>query len=327
MNSSDTKAKAKAAVEGWHFHPNVPLSVSPYFTLPLYLSRYLSWLVRSWLPLTERLLFLWLAIFCWVFLTPALETCAEISAHWILSVYAKNFGLMVFVAGGLHLYLYKFGAQGRALKFDNGMANKDGRKFTFGNQVRDNIFWTLASGLTVWTGFECTLLWLHANGFASTLFFQDNPIWFIVLFLLVPVWNSSWFFLTHRVLHWPPLYKLAHHVHHRNVSVGPWSGNSMHPVEHVIWLSGAFIYGFISCNPIHIIFSQHLSILGAVTSHCGYEGLVIGQKRRIKMGDFFHQLHHRYYECNYGTAEVPLDNWHGSFHDGTKEGAKVLKRN
>jgi len=100
----------------------------------------------------------------------------------------------------------------------------------------------------------------------------------------------------------------------------------MHPIEHVIWLSGVFIYAFISCNPLHIIFSQHLSILGAVVSHSGYEGLVIGQKRRMKMGDFFHQLHHRYYDCNYGTAEVPLDKWHGSFHDGTAEGAKVLKR-
>ena len=81
MNPSDTKSKAKAAVGGSHFHPNVPLSVSTYFTLPLHLSRYLSWLVRLWLPLIESLLFLGLALFSWVFLTPAVEPCIEISAR------------------------------------------------------------------------------------------------------------------------------------------------------------------------------------------------------------------------------------------------------
>ena len=37
------------------------------------------------------------------------------------------------------------------------------------------------------------------------------------------------------------------------------------------------------------------------------------------MGDFFHQLHHRYFECNYGTVEMPWDRWFGSFHDGTAQ--------
>ena len=43
------------------------------------------------------------------------------------------------------------------------------------------------------------------------------------------------------------------------------------------------------------------------------------------MGTFFHQLHHRYFECNYGTAEMPWDRWFGSFHDGTAEGLKRVR--
>ena len=38
-----------------------------------------------------------------------------------------------------------------------------------------------------------------------------------------------------------------------------------------------------------------------------------------KAGDFFHQLHHRYFECNYGTSEIPFDKWFGTFHDGSAE--------
>jgi len=47
----------------------------------------------------------------------------------------------------------------------------------------------------------------------------------------------------------------------------------------------------------------------------------------IDAGDFYHQLHDRYYECNYGTTEVPWDVWFGSFHDGSEEAtARIRER-
>ena len=100
----------------------------------------------------------------------------------------------------------------------------------------------LFSGVTIWTGFEVLLLWAKANDIGYWFSFSDNPILFIGLFIVIPSWNSFWFFCIHRALHWPPLYRIAHHVHHRNVSVGPWSGNAMHPLEHLIWMAGALIY-------------------------------------------------------------------------------------
>ena len=44
-----------------------------------------------------------------------------------------------------------------------------------------------------------------------------------------------------------------------------------------------------------------------------------------ELGDFFHQLHHRYFECNYGTIEMPWDKWFGSFHDGTPEATAMVR--
>ncbi len=43
----------------------------------------------------------------------------------------------------------------------------------------------------------------------------------------------------------------------------------------------------------------------------------MGDRLWLKLGNFHHQLHHRYYECNYGGLEIPMDRWSGSFHDGT----------
>ena len=309
----------------WHFLPRLPLNVSPYFNWPVSASAIGRWLFAAWFPLTERLIFCVLAVISFLFFLPSSEVIAAGGWGWIIQIYLKNMGLMLVIAGGLHLYLYRYHKQQKTLKFDKSMANKDASRFTFGNQLRDNMFWTLASGVTIWTAIEACLHYLQATGIAPQLEFIQNPVWFGVLFLAIPLWNSLWFYLIHRALHFPILYRLAHHVHHRNISVGPWSGNAMHPLEHLIWMSGAFIYALISCHPVHILFSQYLSILGAVTSHSGYEGLVIGKKRLMKMGDFYHQLHHRLYECNYGTAELGCDKWAGSFHDGTEQGAQNVR--
>ena len=76
---------------------------------------------------------------------------------------------------------------------------------------------------------------------------------------------------------------------------------------------------------MHFFFHMHLEALNPLASHSGFDGLVVNGKRRIKLGDFFHQLHHRYFECNYGTAEMPWDKWFGSFDDGTPEARQRIR--
>lgn len=36
-------------------------------------------------------------------------------------------------------------------------------------------------------------------------------------------------------------------------------------------------------------------------------------------------MHHRYFEVNYGTLEVPMDSFFGSFHDGTAAAQTRMK--
>jgi sterol desaturase/sphingolipid hydroxylase (fatty acid hydroxylase superfamily) len=40
---------------------------------------------------------------------------------------------------------------------------------------------------------------------------------------------------------------------------------------------------------------------------------------------FHHQIHHRYFEVNYGNLDVPWDKLFGSFHDGTPEGKARMR--
>ena len=67
-------------------------------------------------------------------------------------------------------------------------------------------------------------------------------------------------------------------------------------------------------------------MLGPATTHCGFAALSIGGKEYPCLGDFFHTLHHRFFECNYGNSEVPLDDHYGSFHDGSQAATERINQ-
>lgn len=54
------------------------------------------------------------------------------------------------------------------------------------------------------------------------------------------------------------------------------------------------------------------------TRRIAVEGPVLNGK--LPTGSYFHYLHHRYFECNYGEATLPLDKLFGTFHDGLPAG-------
>jgi len=309
----------------WNHNPQLPISVSPILDWPPKPLAWLKWISTYWLAISSvvvEFLFAW-AVFA--LLQPDTESMKELAWGWVGQVWLRNLALIFIVAGGLHLWFYSFTAQGRKLKFDaRGMARNNGT-YTFRNQVLDNMFWSIASGVTVWTGFEVLYWWAAANGYAPGLIIADNPVWFALWFVLIPIWASFHFYWIHRLLHWPPLYKLAHALHHRNVNIGPWTGISMHPIEHLLYFSTVLIHFVVPSHPVHVLFHFYQEALNPPFSHSGFEGILVKDKKRVAAGDFFHQLHHRYFECNYGTGEVPWDKVFGSFHDGTEEATEATK--
>ena len=54
-----------------------------------------------------------ISIVTWLYLQPALERCVTFEIDWIAQMYARNLGLMIATAGGLHLYFYTFRKQGK----------------------------------------------------------------------------------------------------------------------------------------------------------------------------------------------------------------------
>ena len=310
----------------WLHKPPVPIQASPFFTWPPNPGRMVRWVASRWFSLAENSILVAIALISWFWFQPSLEEARTLAPGWIAQMYLRNLVLMLIVAGGLHLYFHAWKKQGSELKFDPRDLRKSARSFTFNNQVLDNMAWSLGSGVAFWTAYEALMFWAMANGYAPVLGWNDSPLWFIAAFALTPVWISFHFYWIHRALHWPPLYRLAHALHHRNTNVGPWSGLSMHPAEHLLFFSSVLLHFIVPVHPVHILFHMQHQSLTAATSHTGFEGLLVGNRNRLALGTFHHQMHHRYFECNYGNLEVPWDKWFGSFHDGTIAAHQRMKQ-
>lgn len=311
---------------GWNHHPPLPLEGAPLFVWPPRPLAALRWLVGVGFFWSLIVPYVGTALVAWFALQPPLAECTTLLAPWLLWVWGRNLALMLLVAGGLHLWLHRSRRQGTTGRFERRELGRDDPRFLGRDQVIDNMVWSLASGVTLWTAYEAGFLWGYANHALPYLTWDDSPVWFVLLFVLIPFWQSVHFFVVHRLLHWKPLYRLAHALHHRNIAIGPWSGISMHPIEHVIYFSSVLIHLVVPSHPLHVIFHMHFLVLPAVMAHSGFQDLVIGRRRVLALGDFFHQLHHRHFTCNYGTDYIPLDRWTGSNHDGTDAATRRLAR-
>ena len=82
---------------------------------------------------------------------------------WVLTIWVRNLILITLYAGTLHLWLFTFTLQGDRLKYDARPLMRDNGSFTFRDQVKDNMFWSLTSGVAAWTLFEVLYWWGVAN--------------------------------------------------------------------------------------------------------------------------------------------------------------------
>ena len=122
-----------------------------------------------------------IALVTWFFLTPDLASMRSLAPGWIAFVFLRNLALTFLVYGGLHLYLHVLRCQGTEFQFDTRPFATRNPAFLFGDQVRDNMFWTLASGVTVWTAYEVVTLWAFANGLLPFADARGDSPWFVGL--------------------------------------------------------------------------------------------------------------------------------------------------
>jgi sterol desaturase/sphingolipid hydroxylase (fatty acid hydroxylase superfamily) len=305
--------------------PNKPYHYAPLFIWPprpWALIRWLLWFPGYFLP--WNLLFAGFALVMWLYLTPDMAQMQRLSAGWIGFLLVRNAALTVLWCGGIHFLLYVKRRQGRNFKYNGRWPDESNEAFLFKNQLVDNLIWTFAFGVPIWTAYEVAALYLYANQLVPYLDPGLHPVWFIGLWMAIPLYREFHFYVIHRLIHWPPLYRWVHKIHHNSVNPTPWTGLAMHPVEHLLYFSGVVIYWLIPAHPLHSIFHLAHCMLASTPGHIGFDKVVLGEASAIDMPGYDHYLHHKWFECNYSDGVVPYDKWFGTFHDGSDESEKRM---
>lgn len=174
-------------------------------------------------------------------------------------------------------------------------------------QIRREIGWSAVSAVIY--GVPAGIaLWLWAER-GVTLIYTDAlayPLWWLPLsaiaYLAV---QDGWFYLIHRMMHSPKLFRSCHYIHHQSHPATGWAAMSFHPWES---LSMALLIPvLLFLIPIHIaalgVVMLVMTVFG-ITNHLGWEiwpsKFVHGGFGKIIITASHHDRHHRDYRCNYG---------------------------
>lgn len=176
-----------------------------------------------------------------------------------------------------------------------------------GPQIRKEIGWSLASaaiygipaGIVAWG-------WQQRGWTMIYTGWRDYPLWYLPLApLLYLLAHDAWFYWTHRLLHRPHWFRIAHAVHHASRPPTAWAAMSFHPIEA---LTGAVVIpALVFLIPIHVamlgLVLAIMTLMG-VTNHMGWEmfpkALVHSRIGNWLITASHHQRHHENYQCNYG---------------------------
>ncbi len=147
--------------------------------------------------------------------------------------------------------------------------------------------------------------------------------WVASLVALV-VLHDTYFYWTHRLMHWRPLFKWMHHLHHRSHNPSPWAAYAFAPPEAAV--HAVFLTMLVLVMPLHptviFIFLLHM-ILRNVVGHSGFELFPRGTPSHRVLGlsttTTHHDLHHSSVNGNYGLYFTWWDRLMGTEHPHYRE--------
>ena len=174
-------------------------------------------------------------------------------------------------------------------------------------QIRREIGWSLASAAIY--GIPAGIVAWGWRNHGWTRIYSDPhalPLWYFpVAVLLYLLAHDCWFYWTHRLMHRPRWFRLAHAVHHASRPPTVWAAMAFHPIEA---LTGAVVIpALVFLIPIHwaalALVLTIMTVMG-VTNHMGWElfprFLWGGWLGRWIITASHHQRHHSDYRGNFG---------------------------
>jgi Delta7-sterol 5-desaturase len=142
----------------------------------------------------------------------------------------------------------------------------------------------------------------------------------ILAFPIMLLIHDAYFYWIHRLMHLPKLFSLFHLVHHRSNNPSPWAAYAFHPLEAVLESLIFVLFLFtIPVSGFHLKFFFIFSLAYNVYGHLGFE-LYPKNFSKHWFGKWMntsvaHNMHHQYFEGNYGLYFTIWDRAMGTLRE------------
>lgn len=141
-----------------------------------------------------------------------------------------------------------------------------------------------------------------------------------ISFFICLVVHDTFFYWTHRFMHWRPVFKYFHAGHHKSVSPSPWATYAFQPLEAITQFCGIMlIVVLVPLHPIVLLAFLSWDTIVNVAGHTGYELVPnwISRQRWFKGFNTVthHDNHHTNMRVNYGAFFNVWDRWMGTYLD------------
>jgi len=240
-----------------------------------------------------------------------MKQASTLTGRWIFEIIFFNLLCEIIIYGGWHTILYNSSFGGTRLskyKFhpDNQYAGPEGKE-----NLQREVFYTTLGWLQSSFWQIGGMYLIKKSFFPKPAIFLSNPILIILTILLQAQWRYFHFYLAHRFMHsWgfkfmglidigQALYDSVHSLHHKSHSPGPFSGLSMHPIEHLIYYSCLLLPLCLGMHPLAFLYCKFHADISPCGGHDGYAS---------PGGDStYHYVHHSKFNANFGVP-APLVN-------------------
>jgi Delta7-sterol 5-desaturase len=161
--------------------------------------------------------------------------------------------------------------------------------------------------------------------------FRDYPLgYFPLSFLLCLVFHDTYFYWTHRFMHWRPVFKYFHLGHHRSLTPTPWAIYAFQPLEAVTQFLGvALLVIFLPLHPLALLLFLWYDTEVNTAGHTGYEVVPDSVARHWLFRGLntarHHDAHHTNTRVNFGSFFNVWDRWMGTFQDSAPAIAQETK--
>lgn len=160
---------------------------------------------------------------------------------------------------------------------------------------------------------------------------EHSVVWFVASVFIYVIVHDTYFYWTHRLMHWKLLFPYVHHIHHKSHNPTPLAAFSFHPFEALIAVG--ILPLMVMSIPLHPVAAGLAGLYVAIINVIGHLGYELFPERLSRTRFFrlfntstHHNMHHHYGKGNYGLFFNLWDRFMGTNHKQYEEEFVIVTR-